>query len=447
MSINSYLKRNTKNFVRVSKVFAWPLRLIKLLNKPWPRMEHKSSSVNLATPERNRSGRDDSFCFEPKRKKVRRSSLAWKGYKESDSKELDTKDHGSNKERSLCYSVSPFSEVEVDLISKNEKLDIKLQEVGGLDILANSKAAIDFSINKEKGAKEYTESPDAHKKKCTAKSFEPSMNCTSMLANTSFARSQGMVDNILFPVSIIPGKTSEDRKATYDAPLQSSGSPERPSSKQESTHVFEEESAEKGCSELKKDYGTPSMSLNFCYRKNSLPSSLQDLEMKDLRKENFPDVQHRVKASEQFFKDVEKIISVKDMKIAYLEEKVREAEASSVEKSKQMSSLKETNRMLEQKLSLMSEKYRSGQSSLENVDQEEKIKLVERVTSLLDQMKSLYEEEEYIMKLKSDGLSKQNEALEAEVEGYKKIVRELVKRIRNEKSATELVHSIKKDIS
>lgn len=413
-------------------------------------MNRTNSSVDLTTLERHKANRGESFCSEPKRKKVRRSSLAWEGYKKKLEKDLGSKEHQVEQNKELCSKLS-FSEVEFDPIIKEEKLDIRLQEVGILDLSSNKKVAIKVDEAKEKNHNNFNLFVDRYKENPLDSTSLEHMeggnnnsglrsspkNNQDILNNSAFMKCSDVKDS---------DKTSMHKKVLDSSYIQKNDVTNSNSSQREVIDLAKCIEDYKDSFHEKKAYNASNLNLNFDYIKEAQTEKVQALEAKtDEEKNNFT-LESKIISLERSAKLVEKQIKLKDEEILYLREEIQKEKSRNTERLKKISSLKGQNKTLKQDLSLMHEKYKSMHFNMENINQEESKKLVERANSLIEQMKSLYEEDKHTMKLKNDELSKESKSLKTELQGYKQIVKELVKRIRSDKSAIDLVYSIKKDL-
>eukprot|EP00866_Antonospora_locustae_P002507 jgi/Antlo1/2507/482 len=132
--------------------------------------------------------------------------------------------------------------------------------------------------------------------------------------------------------------------------------------------------------------------------------------------------------------------------IRSLQDKNNESELSNKKKYEQICMMKNIIRVLKQDLVFMHERYRAEKNSTESLDHEEAERLLERARSLAESLKKIYDEETRRLRSECDVCVKKNREVCAELSGYKKIVKELVTRIRREKSAADLVYDLRKDL-
>jgi len=97
-------------------------------------------------------------------------------------------------------------------------------------------------------------------------------------------------------------------------------------------------------------------------------------------------------------------------------------------------------------LVFIQEKHQAERNDSSGSDQEEVVRLIARAIALTDELNALHNEETTSIYKKYNESTKENKASRAELEGYKQIARELVKRVRSEKSAVDLIYDLKKDL-
>lgn len=387
------------------------------------------SSVELTTPRRPRSSKVESPRLEPGRKRVRRASLVWQNL-ERNGRLVPS----PRKAEEMPAELSPivFSDIEKELSSKSGELDAKLRRT----------------------RENYSKSP--YGDGCGSKMLQEAEDAVQ---ESSMANEQLILESLVKEPAVPAWESSErmDAISLIDVPYQRCNTPDKEAldgvcagspwgdcaTEEGKTHV--QDSA--------RDVSVgpfPDVNLSLGYMQMPEREALGCMESpvygRQSRIWSCADDQLEVKRLNSTISALKRELELRNEEISSLRDKNNESELSNKKKYEQICMMKNIIRVLKQDLVFMHERYRAEKNSTEALDHEEAELLLERARSLAESLKKIYDEETSKLRSECDVCQRKNREVCAELAGYKRIVKELVTRIRREKSAADLVYDLRKDL-
>lgn len=338
-----------------------------------------NSGIGLTTPKKQMPKQLESPYFEPRRKRIRRSSLLWKDADDMDEKR--SVEAGSDAADSP-FNLLPFTDIEQEIQSKDEELSKKL---------SRQENAVDQKRS-----------------------------------------------NLVYEIDFVGENKLSDTAATAHEDVPKSvhkvGAEECAGSNQPKipTHL-----AEKSTEDLK---------LNFDYRALPRLSTLDVIAKYEKSEVDVSEYVQRLRDAEVAVSLLRREVCTKDLEIRNLRSSMEETAADNKKQMQKICTINKTNRILKQNLVFIQEKHQAERNNSSAADQEEVVGLIARAITLTDELNVLHNEETTGAYRRCSESARESKASQAELEGYKQIARELVKRVRSEKTAVELIYDIKKDL-
>lgn len=387
------------------------------------------SSVELTTPRRPRPSRVESPHLEPGRKRVRRASLVWQNLERSRRPAPSPR-----KAKEMPAELSPimFNDIEKELSSKSGELDAKLRRTR-----------------------------DSYRRGlygdgCGSKMLQ---NAEDAVQESSMANEQLILESIVKEPVSSAWESSEkvDVISLMDVPHQRCDTPDKEAPDGVCAgSTWRDCTAEEGDMHVQGGAGDvsagvfPDVSLSLGYVEVPDRETHGGMESpvygRQSRIWGCVDDQLEVRRLNSTVAALKRELELRNEEIRSLRDKNNEAELINKKKYEQICMMKNIIRVLKQDLVFMHERYRAEKNSTEALDHEEAELLLERARSLAESLKKIYDEETSRLRSECDVCQRKNKEVCAELAGYKKIVKELVTRIRREKSAADLVYDLRKDL-
>lgn len=396
---------------------------------------NRGSPVELTTPRRPRSSKIESPRLESGRKRVRKASLVW----ETLEKDNRSGPASSNMKMDLSAELSPimFNDIEQELSNKSGELNAKLEKSRNLYNASSYSVGCDNKMQ---------------------------LGAEDAVQESSMANEQLILESILKePVAFVWGNNEREEVASLvEMPPQSCGA----SAKEEAADIYvsggwkdgaagEDEvcAYAKDAAENAKEESVAMFSdlnLNFDYMpmsdRGAFGGSEKVMHGGESCRWNCVEDSFEIKRLESTVAALRRELDLRNVEIKSLRDKNDESEMSNKKKYEQICLMKNIIRALKQDLMFMHEKYRAEKNSTEAFDHEESELLLERAKALAETLRRIYDEETSRLRSEYDASARKNREVCAELAGYKKIVKELVTRIRKEKSAADLVYDLRKDL-
>lgn len=389
------------------------------------------SSVELTTPRKPHSSKVESSCLEPGRKRVRKASLVWKNLEKNNGL---VPPPPKADEQPAELSQIMFNDIEKELLDKSGKLDEKLWRTRG-----------NYSRGLYGGG-------------CGSRMLQ---DAEEAVHESSMANEQLILESIVKePVSPAwDGNGRMDIASLIEVPqLHCNIADKEASESAWGNYAIEDGEMHMQGNEGDAMDNTKKVSVGSFLDPNLSHEYIPMSEHQVLGSMESPvygrqsriwgcvDDQFEIKKLNSTISALKRELELKNEDIKNLRDKNSESELSNKKKYEQICMMKNIIRVLKQDLVFMHERYRAEKNSTGALDHEEAELLLERARSLAESLKKVYDEETSKLRSEYDVCVRKNKEICVELAGYKKIVKELVTRIRKEKSAADLVYDLRKDL-